>query len=301
MLVRNFLQAARLLNNSQYRTTWLLQNHQSNRMLFMRAAPPLPEIVDDNEAEAKEFDPKQNGSLEEFLNLRFGPNMPTILDEKSERRDLVNFPRPVRADFPEPCRLGIIPESWFQMFYEKTGVTGPYCFFWGFLTFLLSKEWLVFEHELLVGIEATIILGFAAKTFGPAIRNKGGAEVDATAKSWDDWQKGMIQFLNDYIKSEESVRDAPKHHSVLFEAKRENVQLQLEAEYRRRQMEAYQEVRRRLNYLVAKEEAEKQFQQNYMVQWIIDNVAKSITPAQEKDTLKTTLAELKRLSDKTKI
>lgn len=147
-------------------------------MLFMRAAPPLPEIVDDNEAEAKEFDPKQNGSLEEFLNLRFGPNMPTILDEKSERRDLVNFPRPVRADFPEPCRLGIIPESWFQMFYEKTGVTGPYCFFWGFLTFLLSKEWLVFEHELLVGIEATIILGFAAKTFGPAIRNKGGAEVD---------------------------------------------------------------------------------------------------------------------------
>ncbi|OTF69638.1 hypothetical protein BLA29_012944 [Euroglyphus maynei] len=111
----------------------------------------------------------------------------------------------------------------------------------------------------------------------------------------------MIQFLNDYIKCEEFVRDAPQHHSVLFDAKRENVQLQLEAEYRRRQMEAYQEVRRRLNYLVAKEEAERQFQQKYMVQWIIDNVAKSITPAQEKDTLKTTLAELKRLSNSSKI
>ncbi|OTF77677.1 ATP synthase subunit b, mitochondrial-like protein [Euroglyphus maynei] len=104
--------------------------------------------------------------------------MPTIHDEKSERRDLVNFPRPVRADFPEPCRMGIIPESWFQMFYEKTGVTGPYCFFYGFLTFLLSKEWLVVEHELLVGIEATAIIVIAAKIFGPEIRKKAGTAVD---------------------------------------------------------------------------------------------------------------------------
>lgn len=153
------------------------QNQQQFRMISSRSAPPLPAIDDEV---GNEYDPKMDGSLEDFLNIRFGSNMPTIMDEKSERRDLVNFPRPVHVDFPEPCRLGIIPESWFQMFYDKTGVTGPYCFFWGFLTFLLSKEWLVFEHELLVGIEATIILGFAAKTFGPAIRNKNCAKVDVS-------------------------------------------------------------------------------------------------------------------------
>lgn len=109
----------------------------------------------------------------------------------------------------------------------------------------------------------------------------------------------MIQFLKDFAQKEAELRDSPQHFKVLFDAKRENIKLQLEAEYRRRQMEAYNEVQRRLNYLVAKEEAEKQFQQKHMVDWIIENVSKSITPAQEKEALRTTLAELKKLSANT--
>lgn len=108
----------------------------------------------------------------------------------------------------------------------------------------------------------------------------------------------MIDFLNTFIKTEASIRDAPTHTKVLFDAKRENIQLQLEAEFRRRQMQAYQEVKRRLDFLVAKDEALKQFQQRYMVDWVIDNVAKSITPQQEKEALKTTLAELKKMASK---
>lgn len=106
--------------------------------------------------------------------------MPTIHDDKSERRDLINFPRPVQPDFPEPCRLGIIPDSWFQAFYNKTGVTGPYCFLYGFLTFLISKEWLIIEHEILVGFEATIIMIILAKMFGKNIRQKFGKEIDVS-------------------------------------------------------------------------------------------------------------------------
>lgn len=108
----------------------------------------------------------------------------------------------------------------------------------------------------------------------------------------------MINFLNEYINKELQIRDSPKHVSVLFDAKRENIKLQLEAEYRRRQMLAYSEVQKRLNYLVAKEEALKQFKQKQMVSWIIDNVEKSITPAHEKEALKTTLSELKKLAGK---
>lgn len=171
----NFLFLARFLNNLKHRTTFIALQNQQSRSIGFRPAPPVPELCEATDASEVY---SGTGSLEDFLNIRFGPNMPTILDEKSPTRDLVNFPRQVRKDFPEPCRLGIIPESWFQAFYEKTGVTGPYCFLYSFLTFMLSKEWLVVEHELLVGIEVTIIIVALTKMFAPNIREKMGKEID---------------------------------------------------------------------------------------------------------------------------
>lgn len=138
----------------------------TSAVFYNRTSPKLPVL---SEEVGDEYDPK-NESLESFLNLRFGANFPTIKDDQNPQRDLKNFPRPVQPDFSEPTRLGIFPESWFNAFYNKTGVTGPYVFLGTFTTFLLSKEWLVFEHEILVGIEATIILVVAAKMFGGDIR-----------------------------------------------------------------------------------------------------------------------------------
>ena len=139
-------------------------------------APPTPELTEEG---GDVYDPRRE-SLESFLNIRFGQNFPTINDDKNPQRDLVNFPRPVQADFSETMRLGIIPESWFKAFYDKTGVTGPYVFLGTFGTFLLSKEWLVFEHELLVGVQVVIIMTALIKTFGPDVRNSLCKSVDVS-------------------------------------------------------------------------------------------------------------------------
>lgn len=129
--------------------------------------PPVPvlqKIVVDTVAETR---PEK--SLAEELCVRFGENMPTTEDDKNPQRDVANFPRPKRLEEPEGTRLIIVPESWFAYFYDKTGVTGPYVLTAGLLTFLLSKEWLIIEHEMVVGASLAVIATVVLKKFGPAM------------------------------------------------------------------------------------------------------------------------------------
>jgi len=111
----------------------------------------------------------------------------------------------------------------------------------------------------------------------------------------------MVSFLNELISAESVSQDHARQQKILFDAKRENVRLQLEAEFRRRQMAAYTEVRNRLEYMLAKQVAERQYQQQHMVNWIIDGVQKGITAQQEKEFLQKCLVDLKQLSTKHKI
>jgi len=60
-----------------------------------------------------------------------------------------------------------------------------------------------------------------------------------------------IQSFKDGIKSELMEQDRAEASKQLFDVKRENVGLQLEAEYRQRLMQVYSEVKKRLDYQVA--------------------------------------------------
>jgi hypothetical protein len=64
----------------------------------------------------------------------------------------------VRPIDKPPVRLGIFPEEWFQAFYSKTGVTGPYMALVSVGTFLMSKEYFVVEHDFFVGVALAIVL-----------------------------------------------------------------------------------------------------------------------------------------------
>jgi len=223
---------------------------------------------------------------------------PLMAYKEGPERDLVNFPRPKRLLEPLPVRFGFVPDSWFTYFYPKTGVTGPYVFGVGFLTYVLSKEIWVLEHEFWTGVSFAMMIVYATKKFGPQVR---AYLLDEQKKILDDLNAGKINEIkatNDAIEAEKKAQWQAEGQKMLFDVKRENVALQVEAAYRQRLKDVYSEVKKRLDYQVDKQQVEQNVQQKHMVNWIISRVQKAITPEAEQENLKKCIADLKGLAAK---
>lgn len=216
--------------------------------------------------------------------------------DKHPERDLVNFPRPKRLIDPEPVRHACIPERWFEFFYPRLGVTGPYTFGFGLVTYLLSKEIWVTEHDFGYALASIIIITIGHKKFGKqigAFLDKAIAEEDAEL---DNARHTKLKSLKDSIDNELWNQDRAKAQAVLFDAKRENIQMQLEAVFRERALFAYQQVKNRLEYQAALESIQRRISQKHMVSWIVSHVLKSITPDQDKQSIKKCITDLKSLA-----
>lgn len=206
------------------------------------------------------------------------------------------FQRPVRAEFPGKVRFGFIPDEWYTMFYHRTGVTGPYAFGVGLMTYLCSKEIYVFEHNFYCGISVAIIVTFLIKKIGPMTAAYCDKEIDRIEGEWKQNHEENIKELEDLIKHEETEQWRAEGHVLLMEAKQENVALQLEAAYRARIVEVYTEVKRRLDFQVACHDVQRNIYQKHMVTWIVDHVLSDLTAARQNEVLNSCLRDLDALA-----
>ncbi|CAL8088201.1 unnamed protein product [Calicophoron daubneyi] len=214
-----------------------------------------------------------------------------------KERDMKNFP-PVKYPLSHPkVRFGFIPDSWFQALYPKTGVTGPYLFMFGSLTFLLSKEIWVVDAHFVELMSFLIIVPWLIKKLSPYARKYVDAQVEELEQDrYYKPLKALTENLDRTVSTadEEIARETAV--PLLVQAKEENLALQLEAAYRERLQQVHRAVTRRLDYHVERENARVRFQQQHMINWVVNHVVKGITPAQEKETLSQCIGELKRLA-----
>lgn len=212
------------------------------------------------------------------------------------QRDLVNFPARVRPIDAPSVRMGIFPEEWFAAFYDKTGVSGPYMALASIGTFLVSKEFFVMEHDFYAGIAFVGVIGGIIKYVGADVTKAIDASVDADEAVYRSVRQQEIDSLKEAISMENVAQANAVAWEDIIVAKKEAVGLQLESVYRERLNEAYTQVKKRLDYQLEVANVMRRMEQKHMVDWIINNVKKSITPSQEDAALKKCIADLKSLS-----
>lgn len=206
----------------------------------------------------------------------------------------------VRALKPGKCRLGFIPEEWFLFFKPMTGVSGPYIFMFVLGNYLVSKEIYIMEHEYYLGISIAIVLYIITTRFGSKIGAALDKEVDAIANALEQDRTDELALNKKIIKDAEDAKWRAQGQKELMDAKKENIAMQLEAVYRERLMMVFQGVRGRMDYHVKRYRAENRVHQKWMIEWILENVRKSITPEFKKQALDSAIKDLAALASRTK-
>lgn len=152
------------------------------------------------------------------------------------------------------------------------------------------------EHEFYAGLSFAIMLTYGIKKFGPGVKKSLDDECDQIAAEYNQSRVDQITGHEESIENEKKEQWRAEGQTLLSDAKKENVALQLEAAYRERLAHVYAEVKRRLDYQVEIQQVERRIKQKHLVQWVHSKVLGSITPDQDKETLNRCIADLGALA-----
>ncbi|CAG9762057.1 unnamed protein product [Ceutorhynchus assimilis] len=200
----------------------------------------------------------------------------TVVDSSGGKK-MSDGNRPIRQE-PGKVLLTFIPQEWWYALMPKTGVTGLGTFFFTFATYLVSKEHYVLEHYYYHGLSVLVIWVCGIKYLGPTLAKYLDKEVDAYEAAWNEDRVKQKEYFSESIINELHLQFQMDGQLMITDVKRENVQLQLEEEYRKRLMYAYNEVKNRLDYHVAVELIRERIQHRNLIEYVTAEVTKAITP-----------------------
>jgi len=132
--------------------------------------------------------------------------------------------------------------------YEETALLivifflGPYVFAISVSSYLLSKEIFVLEHEFYNGLSLFVICVASVKLFGPKLAKALDEGIDKYQSELEESRNKEVAECEDIISHEKKVQSSLDGQKMIMDIKKENVKIQLEATYRERIIQVYQEV-----------------------------------------------------------
>jgi len=211
------------------------------------------------------------------------PEVPVGFKEHPDR-DVANYPYPARPMYPPKTRMLMMADSWFTPFQKVTGVSGPYLFFGGLAAFLVNKELWVFEEQGHMTVGWIIFYLLVSRSAGFKVDNWLYGEYQNRM----NYFKGLIkEDLKDAVEFRQTSAAQTESLAAVKEAfptvLKENMQLQLEATYRKNVQSVATELKRRLDYLKETEETKKRFERAQMLKFINEGVEKAASEKAFKD------------------
>lgn len=119
---------------------------------------------------------------------------------------------------------------------------GPYVFLTTFSTYLLSKEWYILEHEYYGGICLLSIILYASHKVGPKLATFLDKKVDEVEDNLNASKNQIIEEQKAAIDNLEKEKWCTEGQLMIYDVKKQNIMMQLEASYRENLATVYTEV-----------------------------------------------------------
>lgn len=134
------------------------------------------------------------------------------------------------------------------------------------------------EHNFYNGLSILAICVGVTTKFGKGIGKQIDKLVDAYEADLSQSRNDEKKMLEDSIEQEKKLQWSNEGQLLLVEAKHENVHMQREAEFRKRLMRVYEEVKKRLDCQIELSKVEGRYVHKNIVAYVINEVNKSLTP-----------------------
>uniref|UniRef100_A0A3Q3K7H4 ATP synthase subunit b n=1 Tax=Monopterus albus TaxID=43700 RepID=A0A3Q3K7H4_MONAL len=176
---------------------------------------------------------------------------------------------------------------------------GPYMLGTGLILYMLSKEIYVINHETIAALTIGAIAVYGIKKFGPDVAAFADKLNEEKVAQFQEVKDHAMSSLVQAIENEKKEQWRVDGRSMLFDAKRNNVAMMLETNYRERLHMVTNEVKRRLDYQIALQNLHRRMELEHMVNWVEKSVISSISPQQEKESIAKCITDLKALAKTT--